>query len=61
MESIINHNMLVQKTTMNEIKKQKPFPKVPDEAIVKPEQERSEAIDVAPGRWTAKMRRNMSK
>ena len=53
--------MLVQKTTMNEIKKQKPFPKVPDEAIVKPEQERSEAIDVAPGRWTAKMRRNMSK
>jgi hypothetical protein len=48
MESIINHVMLVQKTTMKEVKKQKPFPEVPEEAIVEPEQERAEAIDVSP-------------
>jgi hypothetical protein len=37
MESIINHVILVQKTTMKGAKKQKPFPEVPEEAIVKPE------------------------
>jgi hypothetical protein len=30
------------------VKKQNPFPDVPEEAIVKPEQERPEAIDVTP-------------
>jgi hypothetical protein len=46
MESMINHVMLVQNSTMKDLKKQNPFPDVPEEAIVKPEQERPEAIDV---------------
>lgn len=33
---------------MKEAKKQNPFPEVPEEAIVKPEQERPEATDVTP-------------
>ena len=37
--------MLVQKSTMKNLKKQNPFPEVPE---VKPEQERPEAIDLTP-------------
>ena len=33
---------------MTEVKKQKPFPEVPKEAIVEPEQERSEITALAP-------------
>jgi hypothetical protein len=45
MQSMINHIMLVQKSTMKNLKKQNPFPEVPE---VKPEQERPEAIDLTP-------------
>ena len=48
MERIIRHVILVLDITMNEVKKQKSFPEVPNEAIVKPEQERPETMDVMP-------------
>jgi hypothetical protein len=40
--------MLRLTTIMTEVKKQKPFPEVPKEAIVEPEQERSEITALAP-------------
>jgi hypothetical protein len=40
--------MLSLTTIMKEVKKQKPFPKVPKEAIVQPEQERSETTALTP-------------
>ena len=46
MEKIIRHVILVLEITMKEVKKQKSFPEVPNEAIVKPEQERPETMDV---------------
>ena len=48
MEKIIRHVILVLEITMKEVKKQKSFPEVPNEAIVKPEQERPETMDVTP-------------
>jgi hypothetical protein len=48
MESIIRHVMLVLITIMNEVKKEKSFPEVPKEAIVQPEQERPETMDLIP-------------
>ncbi len=46
MEIIIRHIILVLKITMNQVKKEKPFPEVPNEAIVQPEQERLETMDL---------------
>ena len=40
--------MLRLTTLMTQEKKQKPFPEVPKEAIVQPEQERSEATALKP-------------
>lgn len=40
--------MLRLTTITTEVKKQKPFPEVPKEAIVEPEQERSEIAALAP-------------
>ena len=40
--------MLRLTTIMTEVKKQKPFPELPKEAIVEPEQERSEITALAP-------------
>lgn len=48
MEIIIRHVILVLKITMNQIKKEKSFPEVPNEAIVQPEQERPETMDLMP-------------
>ena len=33
---------------MNEVKKQKSFPEIPEEAIVRPEQERPKTMDLTP-------------
>jgi hypothetical protein len=48
MEIIIRHVILVLKITMNQIKKEKSFPEVPNEAIVQPEQESPETMDLMP-------------
>lgn len=48
MEIIIRHVILVLRITMNQIKKEKSFPEVPNEAIVQPEQERPETMDLMP-------------
>jgi hypothetical protein len=48
MEIIIRHVILVLKITMNQVKKEKSFPEVPNEAIVQPEQERPETMDLMP-------------
>ena len=48
MEIIIRHVILVLKITMNQVKKEKSFPEVPNEAIVQPEQERLETMDLMP-------------
>lgn len=48
MEIIIRHVILVLKITMNQVNKEKSFPEVPNEAIVQPEQERPETMDLMP-------------
>jgi hypothetical protein len=48
MEIIIRHVILVLKITMNQVKKEKSFPEVPNEAIVQPEQEGPETMDLMP-------------
>jgi hypothetical protein len=48
MESMIRNVMLRLTTIMTEANRQKPFPEVPKEAIVDPEQERSETTALTP-------------
>jgi hypothetical protein len=48
LESIIRNVILVIKITMNQVKKKKSFPEVPDEAIVQPQQERPETMELLP-------------
>jgi hypothetical protein len=45
---MIRNVMLRITTVMTQVKKQKPFPEVPKEAIVQPEQERSESTALTP-------------
>jgi hypothetical protein len=45
---MIRNVMLRIKTEMTQVKKQKSFPEVPKEAIVQPEQERSETTALTP-------------
>ena len=47
-ESIIRYVVFVLRKIMSEVKKQKSFAEVPEEAIVQPEQERPETLDLTP-------------